>query len=127
MASNRPTNMLTLCPSGYSMLMAGSTDFFSELKEWNGWDADYDTADFLEEAYELTPSQVTQIANNFKQWNDVIPSGYGTSEDYVVPVDVVDNIGDWGGNIFLNDVGDLYCDGLGFNVFILSTEAWGML
>jgi hypothetical protein len=79
------------------------------------------------DAYELTQGQVNQIIDNLKEWNKVIPSGWGTSDDYVIPVDVVEALGGWGGNIFLNDVGDSFCDGLGFDVFTLSTEDWGML
>ncbi|MBP3714569.1 MAG: hypothetical protein J6J09_04510 [Phocaeicola sp.] len=123
--ANRPTNMNVLCPSGYYALRGNS--YMSAIKEFNGYDEDMDDAEFLMDAYELTQSQVNQIVNNLKQWNDVIPIGYGTSENYVIPQDVVESIGDWGGNIFLSDVGDSFCDGLDYRVFILSTEDWGMI
>lgn len=125
MASNRPTNMDYLCPGGYNALISNS--YMDAIKEWNGYPEDMDDADFLMDAYELTQGQVNQIISNFKPWNDVIPAHYGTSEDYVIPDELVESIGDWGGNIFLNDVADSFCDGLGYGVFLLSTEAWGMM
>lgn len=123
--ADRTADIDILCPNGYNALIGNS--YMSAIKEGNGYDVDMDDAEFLMDAYEITQGQVNQIISNLKQWNSVIPSGYGRSDDYVIPAEVAESIGGWGGNIFLSDVGDAFCDGLGYDVFILSTEAWGML
>lgn len=123
--ANRPIDMNILCPSGYNALKTNS--YMTAIKEGNGYEAEMEDAEFLMDCYELTQGQVNQIIDNLKEWNKVIPSGWGTSDDYLIPVDVVEELGGWGGNIFLNDVADSFCGELGYDVFILSTEDWGML
>ena len=112
----RQYDCFDICPEFYNLIQNPSA-----LAEALGC---ADAEDMLE-LYEMTTSDLDVLKNKLKYWNDVVPSGYERKDVYIVPNDILT----WQEDMLLLDANEIICNGEngGYNVFTLSTEAWGML
>ena len=113
----RPYDCTDLCPEGYNLLANPLA-----LMQAMG----YDDEESFFDTYEMTASDIAALRAKLKYWNDVIPSGYGTCDCYVMATEVMTSEEN---NLLL----DMELEGIceenigGYYVFLLSTEDWGML
>ena len=108
-------NVVDICPNAYDLL-SNLESLANELG--------YADVDEMLSTYEMTASDIATFKNKLKYWPDLIPSGWGTPDLYVIPNDMM--TGEENG--LLSDLNNVICNGEtgGFNVLIFSYEAWGM-
>lgn len=115
--AGRQYDCMDLCPEGYSLLSNPTA-----LAEAMGYD---DLNDFCD-VYEIEVGDIAVWRNKFKYWNDIVPSGYGTCDCYIIATEVMT----WQENMIILDMEleDICDDNIGgYHVFLLSTEGWGMM
>lgn len=107
-----------ICPEGYNLLanptaLAQAMGFGDNLEKFCA-------------TYEMTIADIAAFRAKFKYWNDAIPSGYGTCDCYVLPID---SMTDQENMLLLDIEAEAVCDEHtgGYYVFLLSTEDWGMI
>lgn len=109
-------DVMDICPDGYNLL--SSPDLLaSELG--------YADAEEMLETYEMSSTDLAALKNKLKYWPDLIPSGWGTRDVYVIPIDYMTDEE----NMLILDMNDMVCNGEtgGYNVLTLSYEAWGFI
>lgn len=109
-------DVFDICPEGYNLL--------SNL-ELLAVELGYPDVDDMLSTYEMTASDIAAFKTKLKYWPDLIPSGWGTPDTYVVPIDLLTDEE----NALSLDLNEYVCNGEtgAYHVLTLSTEAWGML
>ena len=112
----RQYDCMDICPSFYNLI--STPDLLAEELGYSDAEEMYDT-------FEMTAADLAALKNKLKYWNDVVPKKYGEQDAYIVPIDLLTDPE----NMLLLDANDVICDGMngGYNVFLLSTEDWGMI
>ena len=112
----RQYDCFDICPSFYNLL---------STPEVLAQELGYADAEDMYETYEMTASDLAALKDKLKYWNDIVPSGYERKDAYIVANEVLT----WQEDMLLLDANEIICDGMNgeYNVFLLSTEDWGML
>lgn len=110
-------NSNIICPAAYNLL--SNPDALFDVLGCADEDEFY-------EWYELTRADILNLHAKFKYWKKEIPNSPYSGDCYVIPADIVSEMGIADG--LLNDLCDLECEsGLDYQVLYFSTEDWQII